>query len=147
MFHHVGLMITMVGETETDLSRVPDPRSTASALAAQQDRCRFQPVVIQQVLHQDGSYHVVHMEPVHMMHWVETRPEVSATNFYDAPLFRELGKPVAEEIIVEPATVQQLLDQIRHMQAPEQAAIRARQRSQERREPSQVHASIISLAA
>jgi len=58
-----------------------------------------------------------------------------------------------EEIIVEPETVQSLLDRIREMQAPEQAALRAKQRIQYAREEIEAgprqkfHAQIISIAA
>lgn len=59
-----------------------------------------------------------------------------------------------EEIIVEPQSVQAMLDKIREMQAPEQARLRAKQRMQARREgllpdetPQTIfHAQIISLA-
>jgi hypothetical protein len=56
----------------------------------------------------------------------------------------------AEEIITDSATVQDLLDRIRTMQAPEQAAIRQRnaRRARDEAEPARCfHASIVSLAA
>jgi hypothetical protein len=64
------------------------------------------------------------------------------------PLFAPV-ETEAPEIIVEPATVQGLLDQIRAMQAPEQAAIRKRNAQRERdAEPARkFHASIVTLAA
>lgn len=60
-----------------------------------------------------------------------------------------------EEIIVEPQTVEALLAQIKKIQAPEQAAIRARQRLRENREGMMIdaiprqrfHAQILSIAA
>lgn len=55
-----------------------------------------------------------------------------------------------EELIVDQPTVQQLLDQIREMQSPEQRAIRQRMRSRTNSEPVErqtIHAQIISLAA
>jgi hypothetical protein len=78
--------------------------------------------------------------------WVNTVPhmmEMSEIEWKQQPLFQQVNTPVAEELIVEPATVAELLDQIRHMQAPEQAAIRARQRRNA--DVPQMHASIISF--
>jgi len=78
--------------------------------------------------------------------WVSTEPamiDVKEWTWGEHPLFRELEKPIAEEIIAEPATVMQLLDQIRSMQAPEQARIRATQRRSEA--PPVIHASILSF--
>jgi len=71
--------------------------------------------------------------------------------------FRIFATPLVrtEEIIVEPQTVSAMLEQIRKMQAPEQARIRAQQRLAEGRKayeevdavPQQrFHAQIISLA-
>lgn len=57
--------------------------------------------------------------------------------------------PMAEEIIVEPATVAGLLDQIKQLQAPELAAIRERNRRADSRNftAQRFHAQIVSLAA
>jgi len=58
-----------------------------------------------------------------------------------------------EEIIVEPATVAGLLEQIKSLQAPEMAAIRERNRQAERRganapiQQQRFHAQIVSIAA
>lgn len=58
-----------------------------------------------------------------------------------------------EEIIVEPATVASLLEQIKSLQAPDLATIRERNRQAERRGSTQpmqqqrFHAQIVSLAA
>ena len=55
----------------------------------------------------------------------------------------------AQEIIVDPNSVAELMDQIKQLQAPELAMIRERQRRTERGEPIQqtrYHAQIISLA-
>lgn len=70
-------------------------------------------------------------------------------NWFAAPLVR------TEEIVVEQATVADMLAQIRSMQKDEQATIRHRQRLRERREgmsmeaaPREIfHAQVISLAA
>lgn len=59
------------------------------------------------------------------------------------PLFAEAKRPPAEELIVDPATVSELLDRIRSQQAPIQKDIRERAR---RREIIPVqHASIYTL--
>lgn len=61
----------------------------------------------------------------------------------DLPLFAERAKPPTEELIVDPATVSELLEQIRKQQAPIQQEIRERTR---RREIIPVqHASIYTL--
>lgn len=62
------------------------------------------------------------------------------------PFFQTLHVPAAEPLIVDQATVSDLLERIRLMQAPEQAAIRARNTSRERIH-SRIHAHIMSLAA
>jgi len=79
--------------------------------------------------------------------WVNTMPsmmDMTEIEWSQQPLFQRLDVPVAEEIIAEPATVMQLLERVRQMQAPEQAGIRARQRRNEVDVP-QVHASIITF--
>lgn len=82
--------------------------------------------------------------------WVETQPaliEMAEHDIYNLPLFAALNEPAGEQLIVDPLTVSQLLDQIRHMQAPEQADIRARERRRERHSPPRLHAQILSFAA
>lgn len=73
----------------------------------------------------------------------EVRP-MDAFEIFAVPLVR------TEEIIVEPASVMELMDQIKKLQAPELARIRERQRQADRGDPIQqtrYHAQIISLAA
>lgn len=80
--------------------------------------------------------------------WNGTDPsliEVSEIDLHTLPLFQEKARPAAEEIIVEPATVQSLLEQIRQIQEPEQAAIRARARQRERDAIPQLHATILTF--
>jgi hypothetical protein len=77
---------------------------------------------------------------------MQERKSVDDFGIFATPLAR------TEEIIVEPETVMQLLEKIKAMQSPEQAAIRERNRSRERRmgEPiqrQQFHAQILSIAA
>lgn len=77
--------------------------------------------------------------------------EVKRTSIEDFGIFAPcLAR--TEEIIVEPATVAGLLDQIKQLQAPELAAIRERNRKAERRSDQpfrqqRFHAQIVSLAA
>lgn len=71
--------------------------------------------------------------------------DVKAQSIDDFAVFA----PMAEEIIVEPATVAGLLDQIKQLQAPELAAIRERNRRAESHnvKAQRFHAQIVSLAA
>lgn len=74
------------------------------------------------------------------------RKSIEDLGIFATPLVR------TEEIIVEPQDVASLLEQIKQIQLPEQAAIRARQRLKEGREgqahPRQkFHAQILSIAA
>jgi len=66
--------------------------------------------------------------------WADTRPmmiEMSEYKLSETPLFLALAKPVAQEIIVEPQEVADLLEQIMKMQSPEQARIRKQRRQTE----------------
>lgn len=77
--------------------------------------------------------------------WHDTVPAmivVSEFDLYHLPLFQKIAKPVAEELIVDPLTVSELLDQIRKRQAPGQAEIRQRDRS---RETPTMHAQILTF--
>lgn len=78
-------------------------------------------------------------------HWANTEPSimmVDEQSLYRLPLFTRKEEPAAEELIVEPATVSELLDQIRQRQAPMQAEIRQRDR---RRDAPLVHATILTF--
>lgn len=77
--------------------------------------------------------------------WADTQPTmIREMSIFEHPLFLAKGAPKAQELIVEPQDVMTLLDQIKRMQAPEQAAIRERQR---RDTPPTAHATILSFAA
>lgn len=74
--------------------------------------------------------------------WSDTRTRlVKHETMYlkDIKLFQELAKPVAQELIVEPQEVSELLERIMRMQSPGQAEIRAKNKV-----PT-VHASIMSF--
>jgi hypothetical protein len=94
---------------------------------------------------------IVHLHSVfRQMRWIDATPEVIQVeegSIYRLPLFAELEKPRAEELIVEPQDVQALLDKIRVMQSPAQAEIRQRQQRRECETRRQMHAHIITLAA
>ncbi len=78
------------------------------------------------------------------IHTITDARPMDAFEIFAVPLVK------TEEIIVEPASVMELMEQIKKLQAPELAAIRERQRRAERGEPlaqTRYHAQIISLAA
>lgn len=79
--------------------------------------------------------------------WADTDPsfsmiEETEMSFYHTPLFLEKEAAPAEELIVDPATVSELLEQIRQRQSPTQAEIRARDRSRNR---PLLHAKILTF--
>lgn len=86
-------------------------------------------------------------------HAIDARPQLhTVTDFKSMDAFEIFAAPLVrtEEIIVEPASVASLMEQIKQLQAPELAAIRERQRRADRGDPMQqtkYHAQIISLAA
>lgn len=89
-----------------------------------------------------SRYQPIDAEPVYEMR----RPKsIKDFNIFAVPLAR------TEQIIVEPQSVQECLDLIRKMQAPELAEIRERNRRRDAMQepaPQQVfHAQILSLAA
>ena len=92
------------------------------------------------------------------MSWRDTRPEfmevLSISELHSLPLFAELNaaRPETQELIVEPADVQCLLDQILAAQGPMRREIRARDKRRDAdgsaaAAPRQVHAQIVSLHA
>lgn len=107
------------------------------------------------VVRQMGSKLVLRYEtgfqPFALQNWVDTVPSTVMTEeceIMQLPLFRKLDTPVAEQLIVEPDDVSAMLEQIRKMQSPEQAAIRARNRSRERGEEvdvPRIHATILTF--
>jgi hypothetical protein len=91
----------------------------------------------------------VRLAPLDSFELIDARSRIVDAS---ADTFRRLFAPFdkqAPEIIVAPETVQDLLDRIRSMQAPEQAAIRQRNARRERdADPARrFHASIVTLAA
>lgn len=87
---------------------------------------------------------------------IDAQPQMVETEIKSLDDFKIFATPLVrtEEIIVEPQTVSAMLDRIREMQAPEQAALREKQRLAARRDgldagavPQQrFHAQIISIA-
>lgn len=88
---------------------------------------------------------------------IDAYPQVMERERKSIEDFGIFAVPLArtEEIIVEPQDVMKLLERIKEIQAPEQAAIRARNMLRERREGmieqaiprQQFHAQILSIAA
>jgi len=85
---------------------------------------------------------------------IDAYPQLVTTEIKSIDDFGIFATPLArtEEIIVDPHDVMALLDRIKDLQRPEQAAIRERNRGRERRldEPvqrQQFHAQILSIAA
>ncbi len=88
---------------------------------------------------------VFHEMPVFNI-WSETRPalieqDLNHYNPFEFPIFQRKNEPVAEQLIVEPQDVMELLEQIKKMQAPEQESIRKR----ERRMTPLAHATILTF--
>ena len=85
----------------------------------------------------------------------DAAPQIAATQCQSIEDFGIFAPCLArtDEIIVEPATVAGLLEQIKSLQAPELAAIRERNRQAERRganapiQQQRFHAQIVSIAA
>jgi hypothetical protein len=77
--------------------------------------------------------------------WADTNPAMVEMSIHDTPLFLARETPKAEELIVDPQTVSDLLERIKQMQSPDQAEIRQRSRSQHAAPVA--HATILSFAA
>lgn len=137
LFHHQDLGLSLFGVMESQGLHMRDPRG---------DTRGWPPVVLNQLITKDTRV-IMSDFNLEAMSWVETRPHVSMVegNIHTLPLFRELAQPVAQSLIVDPSDVGRILDLIHKAQAPEQADIRARERSRE--QPMRLHAHIMSLAA
>lgn len=96
------------------------------------------------VRHLTADLRVNHRAHLDNFSWADTEPSMMMLEefaIHTLPLFAELEKPRAEELIVEPADVSMLLEQIKRMQAPGQKRIR----DNERRADRNIHASIVSF--
>jgi hypothetical protein len=78
---------------------------------------------------------------------IDAMPQIVEHNIKHIDDFGIFATPLArtEELIVEPQTVSEMLEQIRKMQAPEQARIRRDSNSREPSQRQRFHAQIISL--
>lgn len=113
------------------------------------------PPPVFRVIHAAPMLHVLQLgQSVLNYRQIDAAPQITNMEYRSIEDLGIFAVPLArtEEIIVEPADVSALLEQIRKMQAPEQAEIRARQRSRERagenpltRPSQQFHAQIISF--
>ena len=99
---------------------------------------------------------VIRIPDLNRMSWRDTMPEVvevdGPTELHRLPLFAQLlaPRPQTQELIVEPADVQSLLDQIMAAQGPMRREIRARDKRRDQPgqdAPRQVHAQNVSLHA
>lgn len=135
----------------TFIGHVCLPRHLEHDFAVTSRASRLPPVALQQCAIRGQGRTVIMQGGWPSLRYVETIPRLETVEYrdlFDLPLFASLNEPAAEQLIVEPATVSELLDQIRRMQAPEQAAIRERERQRERLAPkTRLHAQILSIAA
>lgn len=106
------------------------------------------------IVHMASDMTVLIHDDLSMFRPIDAMPQFTTAERKSIDDFGIFATPLArtEEIIVEPETVMSLLEKIKGMQSPEQAAIRGRNRSRDRRnsEPiqrQQFHAQILSLAA
>lgn len=106
------------------------------------------------VVRMASNFHVVIYDNLSAFSPIDAYPQFTTTEQKNIDDFGIFATPLArtEEIIVEPETVMSLLEKIKTMQSPEQAAIRERNRYRERQigEPiqrQQFHAQILSIAA
>ncbi len=116
------------------------------------DACKrpMHPIEIQ-TMATEGQFRVMgDVMPLSDYRWRDTMPShIICEDFelHTLPLFAELAKPRAEELIVEPADVSAMLEQIKRMQSPRMQEIRAAEARRERDQSSvrHFHASIISF--
>ena len=113
------------------------------------------PIFINQAFHADGrhrfrsAHDLAFVARDDALRPIDATPafmQVTPRDLFEMPFFQTLHVPAAEPLIVDQATVSDLLERIRAMQAPEQAEIRARNASRERAH-GRIHAHIMSLAA
>lgn len=106
------------------------------------------------ICHFASDMHIVTHDSLSMFRPIDAMPQFRTEERKSIDDFGIFATPLArtEEIIVEPETVMSLLEKIKAMQSPDQAAIRERNKSRERRmdqpiQRQQFHAQILSLAA
>ncbi|PVY34576.1 hypothetical protein C7413_107112 [Paraburkholderia silvatlantica] len=106
------------------------------------------------IVHMASDLHVVVHDNFASFSPIDAMPQFSSVERKCIDDFGIFATPLArtEEIIVDPHDVMALLERIKDLQRPEQAAIRERNRGRERRadDPRQrtaFHAQILSLAA
>lgn len=108
-------------------------------------------VRLSQIVTRDQRARIVDTAPLRLDYrQIDTEPrymDISERDIWEMPIFNTAGVPMAEELIVDPETVTDLMERIRQMQAPEQAEIRKNNARRERDRPCRLHANIISLAA
>jgi hypothetical protein len=142
VFVHDSLSVALIGESRIDSMS----RGLGDLLA---------PIFINQAFHADGrhrfrsAHDLAFVARDDALRPIDATPafmQVTTRDLFEMPFFQTLHVPAAEPLIVDQATVSDLLERIRAMQAPEQAEIRARNTSRERAH-GRIHAHIMSLAA
>ena len=142
-FRHGDIGVALIGESRIDsmsreLGDLLAPIIIRQALHVEsRARFTFAPGFAQ-ILARDDALRPIDATPVFA--------QVTTRDLFEMPFFQTLHVPAAEPLIVDQATVSDLLERIRAMQAPEQAEIRARNASRERAY-GRIHAHIMSLAA
>jgi hypothetical protein len=134
MLHHKASKLVLVAESE--------PFYNEAYRYAGNSQCL--PIFnVRQVIAKD-SYITV-MQSFEFTSWINASPKMIDTErikLSEYPLFFEKNVP-AQELIVEPQEVSEILAQLMARQSPAQAAIRARRRLQE---VPQIHANILAFA-
>jgi hypothetical protein len=150
MLEHQGTNLIMHAQSKIHPMREHQARSASqwyNEMHHGRDEFDGPPFDVIRVFAMNPNLKVFHEMPV-FFDWSETRPrsvevDLQSYNPFEFPIFQRKGQPEAQELIVEPKDVLQLLEQIKQMQAPEQADIRRRNRQREA--VPLVHASILSF--
>ncbi len=135
----------------------PDRRMTAICVPIEDFRFIDRPFDRVPEFHVQYMAHDIHVERVMMTGFrpIDAYPQLRAMDFTAQSIedFNIFATPLArtEEIIVEPKSVMELLEQIKAMQSPEQREIRERSRKRDARAPYEAqrattfHAQILSF--
>lgn len=144
MFHNPEIGVTLYGHSEGDWGF-----SQMNPFLGDFDRTY---ILLTGLITKKNDLYIRRFSPPRLesMKWTETEPfftQVRDCFFHEMPLFMELAKPAAQELIIDPADVGRILEMVHKAQAPEQAEIRARNQRREKENPMTLHAHILSLAA
>lgn len=147
MLEHDGANLIMHAQSNINPKREHYARTASQVYNEMRHGDEFDrpPFNVIKVFARNPHLKVYHEMPVFDI-WSETRPrlieaDIRQYNPFDFPIFMNKDTPAPQELIVEPQDVMQLLEQIKQMQAPEQADIRRRNRQA----APMVHTSILSF--